>query len=174
MSTEVKWPPVWSWGAASCWVLYANSCTIDSNPRIVIIVPSRIFSSSVVSKRKRLTLETGLERRIWKLKNFRESVSFTPNTSTLENILPAQLFEMIQKRLMMSLFLLMFFPKSICRIHWPGHNVLIPNGFDHFALSDGCSKWKTFETMWQTLLAFSRLKCLKPNRACFLNNSEIM
>ena len=123
---------------------------------------------------KRLTLETGLERRTWKLKNFRESASFTPNTSTLENILPAQLFEMIQKCLMMSVFLLMFFPKSICRIHWPGHNVLIPDGFDHFAFSDGCSKWKTFETMWQTLLAFSRLKCLKPNTACFLNNSVIM
>lgn len=56
MSTEVKWPPVWFWGAASCWVLYANSCTIDCNPRIVITVPSRIFSSSMVSKRKRLTL----------------------------------------------------------------------------------------------------------------------
>lgn len=34
---------------------------------------------------------------------------------------------------------------------------------------------KTFETMWWILLlAVSRLKCLKPNRACFLNNSEIM
>lgn len=82
---------------------------------------------------------------------------------------------MIQKGLVMSLFLLMFLPESICRIHGSGYDVLVPNGFDHFAFSDAFVKRKTFGTMWQTLLlAFSRFKCLKPNRACFLNNSEIM
>ena len=58
MSTEVKCHPVWSLGAASCWVKYANPCTVDSNPRLVTTTHSRIFNSSVVCKRKRLTYLT--------------------------------------------------------------------------------------------------------------------
>lgn len=115
------------------------------------------------------------KRRVWKRENLGESASFIPSANTLENVLPTTRLEMIQKWLMISVFLLMFFFKSIFRIHWPGHNVLIPNGFNHFAFFGGCGKWKTLGTLWRTLLlAFSRLKRLEPNRPCFLNNSEIM
>lgn len=75
------------------------------------------------------------------LESLGENASFIPNVSILKKShLPTTHFEMIQKCLMISVFLLVFFPKSICRIYWPRHNVLIPNGFDHFAFFDNCDK----------------------------------
>lgn len=109
-----------------------------------------------------------------KARKFRRNCAFLSSSfQCRKSLLPTTPFEMIQECLVVSVCLLELLSKSVWGIHWSGHYILVSYGFDHFAFPGDSGK--TFETMWWTLLlAVSRLKCLKPNRVCFLNNSEIM
>lgn len=110
----------------------------------------------------------------WKLENLGESVLFIPNASILKKYLTYNTLwddpEMSYDICVSSYVL----PQKRLQNTLAGPQRTDSRWVRASCCLGGCGKWKTFGTLWQTLLAFSRLKCLKPNGACVLNNSEIM